>query len=71
MSVEGAAAPANNYIGQQQQMSPQGIRQNNYNDTKPNRRKEGYQNNNMHIQAYNNYGRVQNHASIVDSVVVS
>jgi hypothetical protein len=31
-------------------MPPQGIRQNNYNGTKPNRRNEGYQNNNMSIQ---------------------
>jgi len=63
VSGGGAAAPANNYRGQQQQMPPQGIRQNNYNGTKPNRRNEGYQNNNMPIQANNNYGRVQNHSS--------
>jgi hypothetical protein len=43
---------------QQQQMPPQGIRQNNYNGTKPNRRNEGYQNSNMPIQENNNYGRL-------------
>ena len=59
----GAAALANNYRGQKQQMPSQWSRQNNYNGTKPNRGNEVYKNNNMPIQENNNYGKVQNHSS--------